>query len=408
MKKTTFFTEIKNNPMFKNIGALAFLAILLVGIVVAMLALNISQELRQQAAIDKTVPVVYLAETPTSFPLNQKVTLPLYASVPQGKNITGMQAWVSFSGTLPADLTFKSAKIGDLDSINRWSTEGQTKVLSVAHVTNATDEFITTGQPLLLGEFEFTPTAAGNLTATFHNTFTKIEERGSSTNLVQSFPVQTYQLAQSGGGTPTPTLGTPTPTPSAGVSTPTPTPTPTIQATNSPTPSPTGVGLACNATCQNDRDCQTGYCYQPPMPTCSPGLACPQVMPAKVCRHQTNPTSTTCTPIASTPTPTPTGSANVCTSISFQTPDGQSKVKVGDNLSFTCGQIAGLQYYQFRVIRPDQSIVDLPSVSAQSRTSAPYTVQVKGPHVVQCRACQNSDTGGQLSGCMNWENVPGM
>jgi hypothetical protein len=62
---------------------------------------------------------------------------------------------------------------------------------------------------------------------------------------------------------------------------------------------------ACNGVCNVNADCQTGFCFQPPMPQCNGDLACPQVMPRKSCRLRTNPTSVTCAEPAPTATPTP-------------------------------------------------------------------------------------------------------
>ncbi len=41
--------------------------------------------------------------------------------------------------------------------------------------------------------------------------------------------------------------------------------------------------------CQDDEDCPSGStCYQPPMPACPSGTSCPQVMPAKYCKEETD------------------------------------------------------------------------------------------------------------------------
>lgn len=57
-----------------------------------------------------------------------------------------------------------------------------------------------------------------------------------------------------------------------------PSPNPSI----SPSPSPDII-----PGCQTDNDCQPSeYCYQPPMPECPSGMACAQVMPAKLCQNK--------------------------------------------------------------------------------------------------------------------------
>lgn len=50
----------------------------------------------------------------------------------------------------------------------------------------------------------------------------------------------------------------------------------------------------CNQICQQDSDCQSGYCYEPPPPPCPAGKVCAVVMPQKVCRYRDNPTNAAC------------------------------------------------------------------------------------------------------------------
>lgn len=72
-----------------------------------------------------------------------------------------------------------------------------------------------------------------------------------------------------------------------------------ITSTPAPTriPSPPTTVTPGSQTCSINSDCPSGqYCYQPPMPTCPEGMACAQVMPAKICRESR--------PISMTPTPT--------------------------------------------------------------------------------------------------------
>lgn len=57
---------------------------------------------------------------------------------------------------------------------------------------------------------------------------------------------------------------------------------------------PLSGALTCNQVCSTDADCAIGLsCYQPPF-YCPSGQYCAQVMPAKICRNQFNPTNTSC------------------------------------------------------------------------------------------------------------------
>lgn len=93
----------------------------------------------------------------------------------------------------------------------------------------------------------------------------------------------------------------PEPQPTKVPATMTPTPTPTKAPTMTPTPTrvPTAVPTTTNTyTCATNADCRSGeQCYQPPMPACPEGRACPQVMPSKICVATTPPASPTPAPV---------------------------------------------------------------------------------------------------------------
>jgi hypothetical protein len=83
-----------------------------------------------------------------------------------------------------------------------------------------------------------------------------------------------------------------------------------ITATPTPTrvPSPPVSVTPTSQNCSVNSDCPSGqYCYQPPMPACPEGMACAQVMPAKVCKESTpismTPTRVPSPPATATPTP---------------------------------------------------------------------------------------------------------
>jgi hypothetical protein len=103
---------------------------------------------------------------------------------------------------------------------------------------------------------------------------------------------------------------------------------PSPAVTPKPTPAP-----ACNAACSSTDQCGSGQvCYQPPMPSCPPGMACIQVMPTKVCRNVSCITSTTCScgpstppPVSPFPTGTPAPVADLLGDV-----DGNGKVDIFD------------------------------------------------------------------------------
>lgn len=77
-------------------------------------------------------------------------------------------------------------------------------------------------------------------------------------------------------------------------------------------------------------------------------------------------------------------------------------VKKGDILNFNCAVVEGAKSYEFRVIEPDQTTVNLASAGAgilpTQIVSAKYAVSKVGTHYAQCRVCADGT-------CTAWENV---
>lgn len=79
----------------------------------------------------------------------------------------------------------------------------------------------------------------------------------------------------------------------------------TVHASNPPTDELTHIATTdftiqeSPENCQLDTDCPNGQiCYQPPMPSCPPGVGCAQVMPAKICQDPTSSPSPSPSPVS--------------------------------------------------------------------------------------------------------------
>lgn len=107
-------------------------------------------------------------------------------------------------------------------------------------------------------------------------------------------------------------------------------------------------------------------------------------------------------PRCATPAPTPTATpAPVCASISMNNPNGSgtNAPKLGDTVTFTCAQVAGITNYQFRVKLPNGSLQTVSPAASGSRVSQPFTISISGSHTAQCRIC----SGTTDSSCQAWE-----
>ncbi len=75
------------------------------------------------------------------------------------------------------------------------------------------------------------------------------------------------------------------------------------------------------------------------------------------------------------------------------------EVKWGESTTFTCGAVAGVDHYVFRVMNPEGTVSD---VAATGRVSAPYLIDMFGTYTAQCQIC----TGAAASTCHAWEPLP--
>ena len=214
------------------------------GFFVAIFLSQTIQEIRQQADVVKGSSSIKLVPGTSSLAIGQPTQIQLVANIQQGIRIDGIQVIGEFAGNLPANLAFTPTRPAGFnqdpnESIARLVTSGANKKLELIYITprstTTIPPYTTTGQDLVLGTFNFTPTAAGQMTFTFNTTLTKVLETGTSTNLFGSGTSSTINAYQ---------FVTASPSPSASASpTNSPTPTPGVSAspTASPTPTPTAT-----------------------------------------------------------------------------------------------------------------------------------------------------------------------
>lgn len=92
------------------------------------------------------------------------------------------------------------------------------------------------------------------------------------------------------------------------------------------------------------------------------------------------------------PTETPNPAGPMCMSISMKVNEvaysSNTKVKIGDSIQLTCGQVAGVTRYRFRVVESDGTITSLLATGANS---APFTIRKAGQTTAQCQICTGSE-----------------
>jgi len=76
-----------------------------------------------------------------------------------------------------------------------------------------------------------------------------------------------------------------------------------------------------------------------------------------------------------------------------------SSPNLDDEVTFTCGEVSGVDHYVFRIMYPDGMIS---SLNATGRVSEPVTVNQTGQYSAQCQIC----TGADASTCHAWETLP--
>lgn len=206
---------------------------------------------------------------------------------------------------------------------------------------------------------------------------------------------------------------------SLGSSTGGPTTTPTYACVNGvcqtvtmSTPNSYGTMAACQSSCTPPPPPPPGSTPPPPQPPgyhcdspCDGGaagntqcqtndsrLSCVSTAQGNRCRLTTNPSSTNCQSAA----------GPMCLSLNLRNitrpnDPANNDPKPGDAIQLTCGQVAGISRYTFRVIEPNGNIKKL---AATGQVSEPYVVLANGQYSAQCQIC----TGQDDASCLPFEN----
>ena len=148
--------------------------------------------------------------------------------------------------------------------------------------------------------------------------------------------------------------------------------------------------------------CPNNGCTNPvPSPVIGGPSPSPQSSPQASPRVTPTPGATP-SPVASptpgvTPSPSPSpgvtpSPAPICVNISIS----KSNVVVGDNVTFTCGTVAGATSYEFRVKSPDGTTSPVTPMTTGSTQSQSFTIAQQGDYKAQCRICVGN-------ACQEWE-----
>lgn len=114
------------------------------------------------------------------------------------------------------------------------------------------------------------------------------------------------------------------------------------------------------------------------------------------CGHMGTPELCEKTTDSGSPAPSPTTPpAPMCLNIVMS----KANPVIGDQVTFTCGQVAGVTNYQFRTKLPTGQIQDIAASAAGSNTSQALTISAAGTYYAQCQVCN-------ANGCSGWENLP--
>lgn len=90
-----------------------------------------------------------------------------------------------------------------------------------------------------------------------------------------------------------------------------------------------------------------------------------------------------------TPEPTPTSTPPPPGPMCMQVSISPTAPVIGDNVTITCGAVAGVSQYTFRVILPNGTNQVLAQNPAGSPNSVPFQITGGGQHYAQCQICPN-------------------
>ncbi|MBU1326791.1 S-layer homology domain-containing protein [Patescibacteria group bacterium] len=184
------------------LAAVGFIA-LSIALVVTLYAVRKNQELRRKAAVPGGPASIVLSPSSKDFPIGTPVALTLSANIVD-KAVDGFQVSASFSGNLPADLSFEPASISGLIlAKNTLESANGGKILKLAFLTQNPSQPYANISFITLGQIAMTPREAGTITITYDTTLTKIAQNKTAQDIVNIPQEQTYIF------TPPPTPTTP-------------------------------------------------------------------------------------------------------------------------------------------------------------------------------------------------------
>jgi hypothetical protein len=246
-------------------------AILGVGLILAVYVAKLSQENRQQASISGGTAILSI-DAPAQVTPGTQVSIPLKINTGLSQ-VIGVQAFLNMTGTLPADLTFTPATISNLTTaVNSLSDINGGKKLTLGILTsNPSVNYSTQNTQVTLGTFSFTAPATGKLDFIFDPVTTKIVQASTNTDILKTPDTASVTfLAVQASASPTSSpenRASPSPSPSPSPTpspSPSPSPTPTANpASPTPTPATGGTSLkSCNQSCSSNSECNTNLrCY---------------------------------------------------------------------------------------------------------------------------------------------------
>ncbi len=198
--------------------------LLIAGVVVGIILVRFSADLRQRAATSTGTAqfIIKQANSSTYITPNAAGQLSISATGTGQSNLDGFQLIATFTGTVPADLTMNVASpAGMLSAVSSMTDIVGGKKLTLLYLpSNSSVPFNANSATVGLGSLSFTAPASGTMTVTIDQATSKILQNSTGSDLLalqspMTFNFQTAPVTSPvGTATPVPTIAPPPPPPS--------------------------------------------------------------------------------------------------------------------------------------------------------------------------------------------------
>lgn len=194
---TKFLETTKKIPVHLLLfGQTLLVIILIISVPFIYQTIRKTKSTDSQASVPTGTATLVLSPATTRFSPNTAQTVDLMFNTGTEK-VDGVQAIITFTGTVPSNLVFTPSTIAGLSNVaNTTTSVSGGKKVSIAFITsNPTQPYTTNSSAVKIGSFTFTAPDSGSLSVSFDTTLTTSIKNGNSQDILKTPDNATYTFA---------------------------------------------------------------------------------------------------------------------------------------------------------------------------------------------------------------------